>query len=859
MRTLLFLCVGWIVLGISIIAAPVVEAAESETACATGEVQVGDGCCWPGQHWEAEACSGDPQCPSGTVAEDDRCVPEDYPGWYSESCLAGNRASCERLGEDYSEYWQDLEEEELSALRGVMKFGCELGVAESCASYGNMLGGGRGGEEDDAQARKIYEELCDAENPRGCGNLAMYYLSGRAGLEEDPGQARELLEFACEGGRMISCNRLGRLYSRGEGVAQSHDTARKFYERACDGENSWGCYNLAALLRRGPGGVPKNVDRAYELLERTCETGFSRACTGQAMMYLSEEVEGSRSRAIELLELSCDGDHWNGCSVLGFHYDGGTIVEEDRERAQELFRKSCEGSDAECLHLARYYLDGLGGLEQNPSRAAELFAKSCEAQSFYCGVAAAYYGDDRDAEREREFLQRGCDGGHRDNCNALARIYSKEDSEDNRVRARELFERACELESPAGCGSLAFYYRDGTGGKTQDLRRSRELFEEACDGDIPWACRELGQHLRQALGGEVDHERANKVLRKSCDDEDLLGCFRLARQYLNGNGAERDLARARQIFRRGCREEHWSSCTDLGRYYLNHEEEMEETATYFFRKACEGGDAAGCLNLGYSYLFARVPGSGGYSNFGEARRQFRSACEDGNAFGCWELGACYHSGNGCNRRRRRARQLFDKVTCHDLAPRNCLFLGRRFRDGREYWQWSGDKERALDLLGRACSLEYWEGCEELGTVYSKAGEEFSDPREREQLKRACEEGYGRACASLGIWYRDGEVGLEADLARGRSFFESACAGEHYSSCTTAGFMHYGDQGGEGDKELARRYFEQACEGEHAGGCSRLGFLYEHGSAGLAVDVERAEALYEQGCQGGVSWACERIE
>ncbi|MBI1338789.1 sel1 repeat family protein, partial [bacterium] len=58
-------------------------------------------------------------------------------------------------------------------------------------------------------------------------------------------------------------------------------------------------------------------------------------------------------------------------------------------------------------------------------------------------------------------------------------------------------------------------------------------------------------------------------------------------------------------------------------------------ARALYQKACDGGQAAGCTNLGWLY----GNGRGVAQDFGRARELFQKACDGGEAQGCSNLKA----------------------------------------------------------------------------------------------------------------------------------------------------------------------------------------------------------------------------
>ena len=79
-------------------------------------------------------------------------------------------------------------------------------------------------------------------------------------------------------------------------------------------------------------------------------------------------------------------------------------------------------------------------------------------------------------------------------------------------------------------------------------------------------------------------------------------------------------------------------------------------AAAFYSKACDGGSADGCLDLGYIYEFAR----GIAQNYPQALTAYSKACDGGNADGCSHLGYHYRLGLGVTKDPDKARQLLTK-------------------------------------------------------------------------------------------------------------------------------------------------------------------------------------------------------
>ncbi|HEY5934311.1 MAG TPA: hypothetical protein VIU61_06750, partial [Kofleriaceae bacterium] len=79
---------------------------------------------------------------------------------------------------------------------------------------------------------------------------------------------------ACHGEYMEGCVVLGVVYQLG---LVDFTKAATYYDRGCKGGESSGCVNLALLYRDGTG-VPRDEDRARQLIKRACELGANEVC-----------------------------------------------------------------------------------------------------------------------------------------------------------------------------------------------------------------------------------------------------------------------------------------------------------------------------------------------------------------------------------------------------------------------------------------------------------------------------------------------------------------------------------------------------------------------------------------------------
>ena len=82
-----------------------------------------------------------------------------------------------------------------------------------------------------------------------------------------------------------------------------------------------------------------------------------------------------------------------------------------------------------------------------------------------------------------------------------------------------------------------------------------------------------------------------------------------------------------------------------------------QKAASLFKKACDGGDALGCSNLGVMY----ETGLGVNQSYTKAASLYKKACDGGNATGCCNLGSLYYKGQGVPLNKIKAYQYWMKA------------------------------------------------------------------------------------------------------------------------------------------------------------------------------------------------------
>lgn len=160
-----------------------------------------------------------------------------------------------------------------------------------------------------------------------------------------------------------------------------------------------------------------------------------------------------------------------------------------------------------------------------------------------------------------------------------------------------------------------------------------------------------------------------------------------------------------------------------------------------FRTACDGGDLAGCNNLGLMYRH----GQGVGPDDAQAVALYRKACDGGHLGACNNLGNEYDRGRGVTMDKAQAVALYRKA-CDGGAPVGCDNLGRMYEKGRGV---ALDAGRAVALFRKSCDGGFLKGCNRLGLMYEKGEGVTPDKGQAVVLfRKSCDGGETEGCANL---------------------------------------------------------------------------------------------------------------
>ncbi len=235
-----------------------------------------------------------------------------------------------------------------------------------------------------------------------------------------------------------------------------------------------------------------------------------------------------------------------------------------------------------------------------------------------------------------------------------------------------------------------------------------------------------------------------------------------------------------------------------------------------FKRACQGGSANACSNLGILALHAGRPDL--------SAPLFERSCRDGNAIGCEALGELHYHGNGVPKSDRTALKWF-------LA---------------------------------ACDAGNQIGCTNVGFLYGGASMEIPKDEVKgvSYAARACDGGVSTACGNLGLKYEFGVI-VPKSPARAVALFERACRLDP-ADCLRLAIAHQAGFGVPANLKTAHAHYTASCKALQgdtgtrnfaALGCVMLNALYGERHSVPRDALQGVIPTMEPQCNQDVPRAC----
>jgi TPR repeat protein len=219
--------------------------------------------------------------------------------------------------------------------------GCNAGSAFACGSLGSIYAEGSGVAKDEARARKIFAQGCDAHGWLACYNAAQLAIRGTAEGAPPPPETLRFLERACDhgGDRDGIC----RFSLDGEAKPAGYLAAQT---AGCDQGRGAACHHVGWAIETGYAGATVDIAAARGAYHKACVARSLWGCFREALLTADTQEQA------RLYEAACAQGSGPACYALAQPAYGRAPA-----ARQDLFRKACESS---VQPACGEYLNGLG-------------------------------------------------------------------------------------------------------------------------------------------------------------------------------------------------------------------------------------------------------------------------------------------------------------------------------------------------------------------------------------------------------------------------------------------------------------------------------------------------------------------
>jgi hypothetical protein len=179
-----------------------------------------------------------------------------------------------------------------------------------CHTVATSKGDGGGGKSMAEHADEA-EAKCAKGDAESCATIGGAYLLGKGGKVKDEKKGVELVKKACDGGSAFGCEIYGRALDEGRGLAVDKEGAKTSFQKSCDLGGGGGCRALAMRLEvADPARIP--------LLDKACQKDDKLGCMGLGAAYLhgNQGAPKDLAKAQQFLQKSCDLGAQSACDKV---------------------------------------------------------------------------------------------------------------------------------------------------------------------------------------------------------------------------------------------------------------------------------------------------------------------------------------------------------------------------------------------------------------------------------------------------------------------------------------------------------------------------------------------------------------
>lgn len=255
-------------------------------------------------------------------------------------------------------------------------------------------------------------------------------------------------------------------------------------------------------------------------------------------------------------------------------------------------------------------------------------------------------------------------------------------SKDKTANMIKYLQKACNLGSAQGCGSLGEVYQS----QIKDKKLSFSYYAKACE-----------------------------VAQPNKDNDKAIGwdCMKIGVAYYNGESVAKNNEKALKYFLKGCELSNFICGNYVRKFYKGYNGELIKVpqdykfAFQLAKKGCDLKDGESCNYLGILYQ----EGKGTAQNLTKAFLIFQNLCYSDSGYkqvGCYNLALCYANGQGVEQDYKRAFNSFKELCDKDKMSSACAITGEYYYNAKGIRQ---DYRKAMEYFGKACDMGEQSGCD----------------------------------------------------------------------------------------------------------------------------------------------------
>ena len=239
----------------------------------------------------------------------------------------------------------------------VVQEASEAGYAPATAILGKYYLMGRIVPRDENQARKLFAQAAEKNDPEGLYGMGMLYATGTT-VSQDFKLAADFFRKSAEQNLGAAQMALATLYANGQGVERNVDEAVRWFTPPATAGNSRAQTNLGTLLIE----TEKDPAGGVKWLRKAASQNSVMAQFFLAQCYLSGVgVTQNHAEAFKLCSTAANAGLPIAQGMLGMMYFNGLGTDKDPAQSANWFKKAAEWGDSVAMyHLAGMYMEGLG-------------------------------------------------------------------------------------------------------------------------------------------------------------------------------------------------------------------------------------------------------------------------------------------------------------------------------------------------------------------------------------------------------------------------------------------------------------------------------------------------------------------